>query len=99
MKRCLAVLIAVASLAAVPAARADYQPTKASLDTHPLPAWWRDAKFGIPVAAGSVLTLLGGDGTPLPWHRDGSTLVVELPSADMGQATRSEGAATIKVAR
>jgi hypothetical protein len=43
--------------------------------------------------------LLGGDGTPLAWHRDGSTTVVELPSAEMGQATRSEGAATIRVSR
>jgi len=47
MKRWIAALIAVASLAAAPAAQAAYQPTKASLDTHPLPQWWRDAKFGI----------------------------------------------------
>jgi len=24
-----------------------YAPTRQSLDTHPLPQWWHDAKFGI----------------------------------------------------
>src|SRR4051812_49955740 len=47
MRRWIVACVAVASLAAVPAAQAAYQPTKASLDTHPLPEWWRDAKFGI----------------------------------------------------
>ena len=47
MRRWIGAWVAVISLAAVPAAQATYQPTKASLDTHPLPAWWRDAKFGV----------------------------------------------------
>ncbi len=38
---------ATASAAAPAPAPAPYQPTKASLDQHPLPEWWRDAKFGI----------------------------------------------------
>ena len=53
----------------------------------------------VPVTPGSKLTLLGGNGTPLPWHHDGTKLVIELPSADMSKATRSEGAAAIKVGR
>ena len=56
-------------------------------------------KAQVPVPEGATLTLLGGDGTPLAWHRDGTALVIELPSAEMGQATSSEGAATIKVIR
>jgi alpha-L-fucosidase len=54
-------------------------------------------KAQVPIPSGAVFTLLGADGRPLPWRRDGSTLVIDLPSADMSQATRSEGAATIRI--
>jgi alpha-L-fucosidase len=50
-------------------------------------------KAQVPVPEGATLTMLGGNRTPLAWHRDGTDLVIEL------QPTRSEGAATIKVAR
>ncbi|MEH0525721.1 alpha-L-fucosidase [Streptomyces stelliscabiei] len=37
----------------------DYRPTKASLDTHPVPRWYKDAKFGIFVHWG-VYSVIGG---------------------------------------
>lgn len=39
----------------------DYAPTKASLDTHPVPRWYKDAKFGIFVHWG-VYSVPGGTG-------------------------------------
>ncbi len=50
----------------------------------------------VPVPDGARLTLLGGDGSALPWRRSGQGIVVGLP-ADMTKATRSEGAAAIRV--
>ncbi|MDX2527310.1 alpha-L-fucosidase [Streptomyces europaeiscabiei] len=37
----------------------DYQPTKASLDTHPVPRWYKDAKFGIFVHWGIYSVIAG----------------------------------------
>jgi alpha-L-fucosidase len=51
----------------------------------------------IPVPDGARLELLGGDGTALTWRREGKGVVIDLPSADMTKATRSEGAATIRI--
>ncbi|MBD3003768.1 alpha-L-fucosidase [Streptomyces sp. 5-10] len=42
-------------------ARPDYEPTKASLDTHPVPRWYKDAKFGIFIHWG-VYSVPGGTG-------------------------------------
>ncbi|GAB3978882.1 hypothetical protein GCM10029978_072780 [Actinoallomurus acanthiterrae] len=48
------------ALAATATARTpDYQPTKASLDTHPVPRWYKDAKFGIFIHWG-VYSAIGG---------------------------------------
>ena len=51
----------------------------------------------IPVPAGARLELLGSRGAPLSWKRDGKGVVIDL-QADMTKATRSEGAATIRIA-
>ena len=39
--------LAVATLLPLPASAAQYEPTEASLATHPVPDWFRDAKLGI----------------------------------------------------
>jgi alpha-L-fucosidase len=43
----LACTLALSTLAVDLRAEGPYEPTRESLDTHPLPQWWRDAKFGI----------------------------------------------------
>jgi len=43
----LVAAVALGISAPVVAAPARYEPTKASLDAHPLPAWWSEGKFGI----------------------------------------------------
>jgi alpha-L-fucosidase len=46
----------------------------------------------VPVGRNAKIVLLGSDGTPLRYTRDGSTLVVTTPSATAAQATKSQGA-------
>jgi hypothetical protein len=43
----LSCTLALSTLAVDLRAEGPYEPTRESLDTHPLPQWWRDAKFGI----------------------------------------------------
>jgi alpha-L-fucosidase len=46
----------------------------------------------VPLPKNAKVRLLGSDGTPLPYTRDGSTLVVTTPNADAAKATKSKGA-------
>lgn len=51
----------------------------------------------VPLGRGARVALLGSDERPLRVRREGSKLVVTLPSADPGAATRSRGAYTLRV--
>jgi alpha-L-fucosidase len=51
----------------------------------------------VPIEDDSVIVLLGSSGEPLPWHRDGANVVVEMP-AEGPTATISENAFVFRVA-
>jgi alpha-L-fucosidase len=52
----------------------------------------------VPVPDGAKITLLGSDGSPLQYRKDGSTLVITTPGDDAAAATKSQGAYVFKIA-
>lgn len=50
----------------------------------------------VPIRPGSTITLLGSDGKPLSWHKEGTDLVIDTPAGGQG-ATTSKFAFTFKI--
>ncbi|EFL08851.1 predicted protein [Streptomyces sp. AA4] len=55
------------------------------------------ADFGVPASERTRITLLGSDGQPLAWRRDGRRLVITTPAADPARATSSQHAYVFRV--
>ncbi|WP_051729576.1 alpha-L-fucosidase [Amycolatopsis sp. La24] len=55
------------------------------------------ADFGFPTSERTRITLLGSDGRPLAWRRDGRRLVITTPGADPARATASQHAYVFRV--
>jgi len=52
----------------------------------------------VPIADDSVIVLLGSDGAPLAWHRNGASIVVEMPAGgDAEAATTSRDAFVLRI--
>jgi alpha-L-fucosidase len=52
----------------------------------------------VPIADDSVIVLLGSDGAPLAWHRNGASIVVEMPAGgDAEAATASRDAFVLRI--